>query len=76
MPPTYNAIRARNFTYVRYVDGEREYYDRSRTRTSCTTSGRRLSAARMAALDQIMNALIALPQRRRSAGRPGCRSTG
>ena len=27
VPPTYNAIRTRNFVYVRYIDGEREYYN-------------------------------------------------
>ncbi|MFC7529635.1 sulfatase [Actinoplanes sp. GCM10030250] len=27
-PPTYDALRTRSFTYVEYVDGTREYYDR------------------------------------------------
>jgi len=27
-PPTYDALRTENFTYVRYETGEREYYDR------------------------------------------------
>jgi N-acetylglucosamine-6-sulfatase len=28
IPPTYDAIRTAEFTYVQYVDGTREYYDR------------------------------------------------
>ncbi len=59
VPPTYNAIRTRNFIYVRYVDGEREYYDVAKDPYELHNLGPTLPTARRAALDRIMNALIA-----------------
>jgi N-acetylglucosamine-6-sulfatase len=59
VPPTYNAIRTRNFVYVRYVDGEREYYNLVKDPYELHNLGPSLPPARRAALDKIMNRLIA-----------------
>jgi N-acetylglucosamine-6-sulfatase len=73
-PPSYDAIRTASFTYVRYVDGEREYYDRRTDPYELDNIAGSLSRARLAALDRIVDRLsschgtaacwsAALPQR-------------
>ncbi len=59
VPPTYNAIRAQNFVYVRYADGDREYYNTLKDPYELHNLGPSLPKSRVAALDKIMNALIA-----------------
>jgi len=59
VPPTYNAIRTSNFIYVRYIDGEREYYNLLKDPYELHNLGPSLPSARRAALDKIMNTLIA-----------------
>jgi N-acetylglucosamine-6-sulfatase len=58
-PPTYQAIRTQRFTYVRYQDGEREYYNRKRDPLELDNIYRTLSARRIAQLDAEVRALAA-----------------
>lgn len=57
VPPTYNAIRTRDFSYVRYQDGDREYYDLVKDPYELHNLGPSLPPARVAALDKILTAL-------------------
>ncbi|MGH8861303.1 MAG: sulfatase family protein, partial [Jatrophihabitantaceae bacterium] len=58
-PPTYTAIRTPQYVYVRYVTGDREYYNLVRDRYELHNLGPSLSQARVRELDRIMNALVA-----------------
>ncbi len=53
-PPTYNAIRTARYTYVSYVDGEHEYYDRARDPYELDNIYNSLSAKRRAQLHAIV----------------------
>ena len=50
-PPTYEAIRTQQYTYVHYDDGEREYYNHQRDPNELDNLYGSLSAARVAALN-------------------------
>jgi N-acetylglucosamine-6-sulfatase len=56
-PPSYEAIRSAQFTYVRYANGEREYYDRTKDPDELNNLASRLSPARIAQLDDWMGGL-------------------
>jgi N-acetylglucosamine-6-sulfatase len=56
-PPSYDAIRTARYTYVRYLDGQREYYDRVRDPYELDNVYGRLSPARRAELDRIVAGL-------------------
>jgi N-acetylglucosamine-6-sulfatase len=56
-PPTYAAIRSPRFTYVRYVTGEREYYDLARDPYELDNLAATLSPARVRQLDGWLDAL-------------------
>lgn len=56
-PPSYEAIRTDTFTYVRYHDGEHEYYDRTVDPNELNNDYLNLSPRRRAALDQWVSAL-------------------
>jgi arylsulfatase A-like enzyme len=56
-PPTYDAIRSVNFTYVRYADGQREYYDLANDPAEMDNVYGSLSRSRIARLNSMMNAL-------------------
>ena len=56
-PPTYQALRSARFTYVRYVNGDREYYDRTRDPAELNNLAPSLTAARIAQLNRWLNAL-------------------
>lgn len=58
-PPSYAAIRTARFTYVRYVDGEHEYYDRTVDPNQLDNIYLRLSPRRVAALNAQLDALQA-----------------
>jgi arylsulfatase A-like enzyme len=51
-PPSYEAIRTRTYTYVRYLSGGAEYYDRRRDPSQLHNLYSGLSARRRAALRQ------------------------
>jgi N-acetylglucosamine-6-sulfatase len=72
-PPTYNAIRTARYTYVSYVDGEHEYYDRVRDPYELDNIYPSLSAQRRAQLDAIVGKLTSChgPVACWAAGRPG-----
>jgi N-acetylglucosamine-6-sulfatase len=57
-PPSYEAIRSAEFTSVRYVDGEREYYDRSRDPYELHNLAPELPASRQRALDADLRAMV------------------
>jgi N-acetylglucosamine-6-sulfatase len=56
-PPTYQAIRSARFTYVHYVDGDTEYYDRLIDPYETDNLAPTLSAARVAQLQAWLTAL-------------------
>jgi arylsulfatase A-like enzyme len=56
-PPSYTAIRSTRFLYVRYITGDREYYDLSHDPFELHNLGPTLSKARITALDLILNRL-------------------
>ncbi|MGH8862860.1 MAG: sulfatase family protein [Jatrophihabitantaceae bacterium] len=57
-PPSYVAIRAAHWVYIRYtVSGEREYYDLTKDPYELHNLGPSLSKARRAQLDRIMSGL-------------------
>jgi len=49
-PPTYNALRTLEFTYVEYITGDREYYDRVSDPYELHNIAGQLSTARLGAL--------------------------
>ncbi|MFC7532555.1 sulfatase [Actinoplanes sp. GCM10030250] len=70
IPPAYDALRTARYTYVRYVDGSREYYDRRDDPLQLRNLARTLAPARLAELDA---ALIALTK---CAGADACAAAG
>jgi N-acetylglucosamine-6-sulfatase len=50
-PPSYKALRTRTFTYVHYVDGSHEFYDRAKDPNELDNIYASLSAQRKAALE-------------------------
>jgi N-acetylglucosamine-6-sulfatase len=56
-PPTYEAIRTATYTYVEYVDGSREYYDRTRDPNELNNIVGTLSPARLAQLHAALTGL-------------------
>lgn len=56
-PPSYEALRTARFTYVRYYDGEHEYYDRSVDPYELVNRFASLPPGRVAALDAQLAAL-------------------
>ena len=58
IPPAYDALRTSRFTYVKYVDGSREYYDRKTDPLQLRNVAGKLTPARIAALDKALHALI------------------
>jgi arylsulfatase A-like enzyme len=57
-PPTYNAIRSPAYTYVRYANGQHEYYDLRTDPLENDNVYGNLSQARIAQLNATMNALV------------------
>jgi N-acetylglucosamine-6-sulfatase len=57
-PPTYDAIRTANWTYVKYIDGEREFYDRRTDPEELHNIVAALSRARIAALDRTLQGIV------------------
>jgi N-acetylglucosamine-6-sulfatase len=57
-PPTYDAIRTPAYTYVRYLDGQREYYDLRTDPAENDNVYGTLSQARVAQLNATVNALV------------------
>ena len=57
-PPTYNAIRTVDFTYVEYIDGEKEYYDRVHDPYELDNIAGQLSASKLAALHSAVEKLV------------------
>jgi arylsulfatase A-like enzyme len=55
-PTTYEAIRARDWVYVEYADGEREYHDRTSDPNELQNSFAALPPARQAALHAMVQA--------------------
>ncbi|WP_306215969.1 sulfatase family protein [Actinoplanes sp. RD1] len=55
-PVTYNALRTPTFTYVKYADGFREYYDRARDPYQLRNIALTLKPERTAALDRALAA--------------------
>jgi arylsulfatase A-like enzyme len=58
-PPTYDAIRSKTFTYVRYRGNEHEYYNRVKDPYEMDNVYGRLSPGRVRKLNSMMNALVA-----------------
>jgi arylsulfatase A-like enzyme len=56
-PPTYDGIRTRSFTYIRYANGEREFYDRSTDPAEISNVYRLLSRKVRDQLDERLSAL-------------------
>ena len=56
-PPSYDAIRAAKWIYVRYSTGDREYYNLTTDPYELHNLGPALSPARVAALDALVNGL-------------------
>lgn len=71
--PTYDALRGAQFTYVRYANGEREYYDRSVDPYEVNNIAGQLSAEQINTLDSWLNALTTCSGSAEcwAAGRPG-----
>lgn len=67
-PPGYQALRSRSFTYVSYVNGDREYYDRSQDPFQLNNIYASLSAQRRAELEDILTEL------KRCSGATACTS--
>ncbi|MEU4419316.1 sulfatase [Actinoplanes sp. NPDC024001] len=59
IPPAYDALRTAQFTYVKYVDGSREYYDRKTDPLQLRNLAGKLTPARIAELDTALRGLIA-----------------
>jgi arylsulfatase A-like enzyme len=58
IPPAYDALRTARYTYVKYVDGSREYYDRQADPLQLRNIARTLTPDRIAELDRALHALI------------------
>ena len=58
-PPTYNAIRTKSFVFIRYEDGEIEFYDIAKDPYELHNLGPSLSKLRSGYLNHVMNQLIA-----------------
>ncbi len=58
-PPTYNAIRTKSFIFIRYEDGDIEYYDIAKDPYELHNLGPSLSKLRTGYLNHVMNQLIA-----------------
>ena len=58
-PPSYTAVRAENFVYVRYATGDREYYDLAKDPNELHDLGPTLSPRRIAHLDSVLDGLTA-----------------
>jgi N-acetylglucosamine-6-sulfatase len=73
IPPAYDALRTARYTYVKYVDGPREYYDRKADPLQLRNLASTLTSARISELDNVLQALIACigPQACRTAGCQG-----
>jgi N-acetylglucosamine-6-sulfatase len=56
-PPSYEALRTGTYTYVEYVDGSREYYDRTTDPHELNNLAGSLSTARLAQLHAALAAL-------------------
>ncbi|SHF57766.1 Arylsulfatase A [Jatrophihabitans endophyticus] len=56
-PPTYDSLRGPDWTYVRYSDGEREYYDRATDPWENDNLAGSLTPARRAELNRQLTAL-------------------
>jgi arylsulfatase A-like enzyme len=56
-PPTYQALRSSNFTYVRYVNGDHEYYDRTSDPYELDNLWDTLPPARVAQLNSWLDGL-------------------
>jgi N-acetylglucosamine-6-sulfatase len=56
-PPSYEAIRTHTYTYVEYVDGSKEYYDRTTDPNELHNIVGTLSAARLAQLHSALTGL-------------------
>ena len=56
-PPSYEAIRTGTYTYVEYVDGSREYYDRTTDPDELNNLAGSLPAARLAQLHAALTGL-------------------
>jgi arylsulfatase A-like enzyme len=56
-PPSYQALRTATFTYVRYVDGEREFYDRRTDPFEMHNVYRTLAPMRIRSLNNRLHAL-------------------
>lgn len=71
-PPSYDSLRGPDWTYVRYFDGEREYYNRAEDPDEMNNLAGSLSPATLAALDRELDAMrtCAGPQRCWTAGLP------
>lgn len=57
-PPSYNAMRSPTFTYVRYDNGQREYYDRVTDPLELHNVAASLTPSRLAELDMRLDRLI------------------
>jgi N-acetylglucosamine-6-sulfatase len=67
-PPSYEAIRADDYLYVEYVDGEREYYDLRTDPLETHNLANQLSATRLQSLHRALTALESCH------GAPACQS--
>ena len=54
-PPSYEAIRSHTFLYVKYVDGEREYYDTAKDPRQLDNIVGSLSRVRVRELDRLIS---------------------
>ena len=57
-PPSYEAIRTGTYTYVEYVDGSREYYDRTTDPDELDNLAGSLGPARLAQLHAALTGLV------------------
>jgi len=57
-PPSYEAIRTGTYTYVEYVDGSREYYDRTTDPDELANLAGSLGSARLAQLHAALTGLV------------------
>jgi N-acetylglucosamine-6-sulfatase len=70
IPPAYDALRTARYTYIKYVDGSREYYDRQTDPAQLRNLARKLTPARTAELDRALTTLI------KCAGADACGAAG
>ncbi|MEU4694233.1 sulfatase [Actinoplanes sp. NPDC023714] len=68
IPPTYDALRTATFTWVQYVDGTREFYDRTTDPNQLRNLAGTLPPARVAELEAAVKAMTAC------AGAESCRT--